>query len=157
MPLVDAFGELLSRLVEAKFRLLADAPHIPRVTINQRVVSRESWSILPSALEFADAKDDAARFLGARAWARARGIPRFAYAKSALEEKPMYVDFDAPALVNVLARLARRAREDAAGEKVIVLSEMLPTLDQTWLTDAAGKRFTSELRMICVDGAERTP
>ena len=153
IALIEVFGDLLSKLVAAEFRILPEGEHTPRVTIDQLVVSREAWSILPSTFDFADAADEASRFLGARRWAQSLGIPRFVFAKTELEEKPVYVDFDAPAFVNMLAKLVRRAREQVGGEKAILIAEMLPTLDQTWLEDAAGDHYTAELRLICVDGA----
>ena len=53
---------------------------------------------------------------------------------------PWYVDLASPIYVETLARLVRQASE-------VKLSEMLPAIDQTWLTDAAGQTYTSELRM----------
>jgi Lantibiotic dehydratase, N terminus len=152
IDLMDVFGDLISKLVAGGFRLIPKADHNPRVTIDRLVVSRESWTLPSSSFDFADAPDDASRFLGARRWARARGMPRFVYVKTAIEEKPVYVDLDAPAFVNMLAKLARRAKADPGGAPITV-AEMLPTLEQTWLQDAAGEGYTSELRVVCVDGA----
>jgi hypothetical protein len=36
-------------------------------------------------------------------------------------------------------------------EKQVELSEMLPAPEQNWLQDAAGQKYTSELRMIIAD------
>jgi hypothetical protein len=33
----------------------------------------------------------------------------------------------------------------------VTVTEMLPAPDQTWLTDAKGRRYTAELRMVAVD------
>jgi hypothetical protein len=71
---------------------------------------------------------------------------------TAAGEKPVYVDFDSPVSVSVLAKIVRRARSaaDPAGQGVTV-TEMLPEPDRLWLADAAGRRYTAELRVACVD------
>ena len=153
LTLMDLFADVLSSLVASEFRILPRAEHTPRVTIDKLVICRESWSFSPASMDFADEPDDTGRFLGARIWAQKYGIPRFAYVRSPLETKPVFVDFDAPAFVNILAKLVRHAREQVGVDNPITLSEMLPTLDQTWLEDAAGERYTSELRVVCVDTA----
>jgi hypothetical protein len=60
------------------------------------------------------------------------------------------VDFDSPLSVEVLARTVRQAAATAPGE-VVTVTEMLPTPDQMWLTDADGRRCASELRFVAVD------
>lgn len=153
IPLMNLFAEVLSSQIVSEFRILPRADHTPRVTIDKLVICRESWSFSPASMAFADEPDDMGRFLDARRWARKHGIPRFAYVRSPLETKPVFVDFDAPAFVNILAKLVRHAKKQVGVEQPITMSEMLPTLDQTWLEDAAGERYTSELRLVCVDGA----
>jgi hypothetical protein len=43
--------------------------------------------------------------------------------------------------------------EGGAGASITV-SEMIPGLEQVWLPDASGGRYTSELRIVAVDMAE---
>jgi hypothetical protein len=130
---------------------LPDMAHSPRVTIDRLVVRRETWCFLPGDLAFAFEESEAERFLAARRWARSLGIPRFAFVRSSLEIKPIYVDFDSPVAVSILAKLVRSAKADVSGKATLKLSEMLPTLEDAWLVDAAGERYTSELRIVAVD------
>ncbi|HEY3873472.1 MAG TPA: hypothetical protein VGM10_34260, partial [Actinocrinis sp.] len=66
------------------------------------------------------------------------------------EPRPFYVDLSSPVYVNILAKAIRRlARNDPGGQ--LTFSEMLPTPEQTWLTDDRGRRYTSELRLVAVD------
>jgi hypothetical protein len=73
-------------------------------------------------------------------------MPRRVFALAAGEPKPVYVDFDSRAPVTVLARFVR-----AGAEGAVRFTEMLPGPDQTWLVDAGGRRYTSELRLTAVD------
>ncbi len=58
---------------------------------------RATWS----APELPAAPDDLA------AWARERGLPRRVFARSPLERKPKYVDFESASLRRSLVRFAR--------------------------------------------------
>lgn len=149
--IVEIFAEVLSLQTIDCFRMMAHAGHSPRVSIDRLVISRESWSFPLSEVRFLHEKDAAERFVAARRWARAYGMPRFAFAKTPAERKPFYVDFDSPMYVNLLAKALRRA--DAAGHQddAVVVSEMLPTHEQLWLHDAEGQRYTSEVRIVAVD------
>lgn len=127
--------------------------HSPRVTIDRLVILRETWRCTPAELTFAAASTDAERFLGARRWARANGMPRFVFVRSSLEVKPMYVDFASPVAVSLLAKVVRRAQEHVSGGATLKLCEMLPTLEDSWLPDADGHRYTSEIRVVAVDAS----
>ena len=131
------------------FKMLAPAKHLPRITIDRLVVHRETWSFGPAEIEFVEEKDEASRFLAARRWTRAQGIPRLAFVKSPIEGKPVFVDFDSPVYLNILSKMVRKARQ--AGSSDFVFSEMLPTPEQCWLPDASGHQYASELRVIAVD------
>ena len=131
--------------------LLPEMQHSPRVTIDQLVVRRESWRFAPADLPFAFEESEVRRFVGARRWARAHGVPRFAYMRSSLEVKPIYIDFESPVAVNIFAKMVRRAKEHISGTASLKFSEMLPTLEETWLTDVVGNRYTSEIRLVAVD------
>jgi len=150
--LLDLFAEMLTAMVVNRFQLFADWPHTPRVTIDQLVISRESWRFNPAGLDFAAEKDEAARFVRTRAWAAALGIPRQVFVKSSAEVKPVYVDFTSPVYVNTLAKMIRQANADERlPDKTISIVEMLPAHDGLWLADREGNRYTSELRFTWVD------
>jgi hypothetical protein len=143
---------MLTAKVVNRFQLFAGQPHTPRVTIDRLVLCRESWRFSPAGLDFAAEKDEAARFVRARAWAAGLGIPRHVFVKSSAEVKPVYVDFASPVYVSALAKMIRQA---SAGErlpdKTITISEMLPAHDNLWLADHEGNKYTSELRFTWVD------
>ncbi len=150
--LLDLFAEMLTSMVASRFQLFADRPHMPRVKIDNVVVSRERWRFNSSDLDFAAEKDEAARFVRTREWATARGLPRYVFAKSSAEEKPIYVDFTSPIYVNALAKTIRRTNAaERLPNKTITVVEMLPAHDDLWLTDHEGNRYTSELRFTWVD------
>lgn len=141
----------LGGLAANALELLPPTDHGPRVTIDNVVVHRETWRVAPAAMTFAFADAEVDRFVGARRWARALGCPRYAFARSRTEVKPIFVDFHDPIAVNILARLVRRAAEGVGGGDSIKIVEMLPAPDEAWLPDAAGHRYTSELRVVAVD------
>ncbi|HUA41105.1 MAG TPA: lantibiotic dehydratase [Streptosporangiaceae bacterium] len=150
--LLDLFAEMLMTMLVSRFQLFADWPHTPRVTIDQLVISRESWRFNPAGLDFAAEKDEAARYVRTRAWAAALGIPRQVFVKSSAEVKPVYVDFTSPVYVNTLAKMIRQANADERlPDKTITIVEMLPAHDGLWLTDHEGNKYTSELRFTWVD------
>lgn len=148
---IEVFAEFFSRLVVGCFKLFPPGKHRPRITIDRMVVAREAWSFAPAELAFATEKTPASRFLAARRWAQAQCMPRFVFIKVASEQKPCFIDFDSPIYVDIFAKLVRRDMERDAQEISITISEMLPEPDQTWLTDAEGNQYTSELRFVAVD------
>jgi hypothetical protein len=148
--IIEFFAEFLSLTVIDAFKLVRPSAHTPRIAIDRLVVSRESWCCAPADLSFAVDKNEADRFIGARRWARAHGVPRFVFVKMPTERKPFYVDLDSPILVNMLAKAIRRAREQG-DTTPMTITEMLPTLDQVWLHDAEGQKYTSELRIVALD------
>ncbi|MFF8911133.1 lantibiotic dehydratase [Streptomyces olivaceoviridis] len=148
-PVVEVFAHVLTTLVTDRFRLLSEADHCPRVTIDRMTVARETWRFAGPALDFADDKSEARRFVRARQWRDAHELPRFVFVVSPTEPRPFFVDFDSPVYVNILAKAARRlARKDPDAR--LTVTEMLPTPEQTWLTDDQGRRYTSELRLVAV-------
>lgn len=136
----------LTQLFERRVKLLA-ALHFsladgldagPRRTLGGLVVQRAHWKLVRAATAQLD--DPAAR----AQFRAAHGLPRRVFVRSPQEVKPVYVDFDAPVLIEQLARLARQV-------DWLSFSEMLPGPDGLWLRDAAGARFVCELRCIAVD------
>ncbi len=128
------------------FELLPEAGHAPRLTVGRTVLRRESWSV-PAA----DVPRDAQQL---PAFARAHGMPRRLFVKSPRERKPMYLDTDSPVLRRIVCRHARQAHDDDT-QAHIRFSEMLPAPEACWLTDDAGERYVSELRLVAVDGTRR--
>jgi len=141
---LDVFERRVKLKAANHFTLLSHAPHRPRVLFDGVVVARESWRFTAEQLRFAHAQTPPARFLEAQRWARTVGLPRFVFARSPNEVKPVFVDLHSPALLEVLAKQVR-------GAEALSVTEMLPTPDQTWLEDAAGQRCVAELRMLAVD------
>jgi hypothetical protein len=146
---LDVFGNALTNQVMDRFSLRADAPHSPRVVVDRLVIAREQWRFPLTAMPFATERSEARRFVRARWWRRANGLPRHVFVTSPVESRPFYVDFDSPVLVGLLAKSARRLDRAGGGELRVV--EMLPTPDQTWLTDDQGARYTAEIRLVAVD------
>ncbi|MEE9140505.1 MAG: lantibiotic dehydratase, partial [Alphaproteobacteria bacterium] len=148
--IIEVFHFHLRGWCSLNFSLLPPAAHQPRVRIDGLVVARESWRIPCRDLAFAWEKREPARFIGARRWAAARDLPRWVFARFPQERKPVYVDLESPACVELMAKLARRAGAETENA-LISVSEMLPTPEQAWLIDAEGRRYTSELRIVAVD------
>jgi hypothetical protein len=123
------------------------------VSIDRVTVTRETWRCAAGELGFANVKDEAERFLATRRWARSLGMPRQVFVKVPIETKPCYVDFDSPVYVNLLAKLMRRTAEQGGKDMQAVFTEMLPGVEQSWLPDAEGRRYTCELRMVALDQA----
>lgn len=71
-------------------------------------------------------------------------MPRFVFVKVPEEKKPFQVDFESSVSIERLAHFTR-----AAGS--VTVTEMLPEVGKSWLADAAGNRYVSELRLAAVD------
>ncbi|GAA2682661.1 MULTISPECIES: lantibiotic dehydratase [Actinosynnema] len=147
-PVLECFGEFVTALVVNLFRIRSPRPHSPRAGIGDLVVCRESWRLDPAELAPAGSRDVAHDRL--RSLVRELGIPRHVFVRTLSEVKPFYVDFQAPTLVTNLVRAAR-------GQDWVDVVEMLPTPDELWLTDPAGRRYTSELRVVAVDSTPPAP
>ncbi|MET8150663.1 lantibiotic dehydratase [Actinoplanes sp. NPDC049668] len=149
---IDVFSHVLTTLVMDRWRILPEHDHTPRVTVDRLVISRETWRFPGAVLSFADEKTEARRYLRARRFRASHELPRFVFVVSPTEPRPLFVDFDSPASVNLFAKAVRRlARKDPAAR--LTVSEMLPTPEQTWLVDDQGNRYTSELRFVAYDTA----
>ncbi|MEW6434329.1 MAG: lantibiotic dehydratase [Myxococcota bacterium] len=143
-PLLAVLERRMKLRAAGELHPFAWTAHRPRLWLDGVVVAREAWRAATASLAWAASSDGRERFLGATAWAAARGFPRFVFVRSPAEVKPVYVDFESPALVDLLCRFVRGAPE-------VVVTEMLPAPDALWLPDADGKRFVCELRMLAVD------
>ncbi|KAF0648688.1 lantibiotic dehydratase [Streptomyces fradiae] len=147
---VDVFAHVLTTLAMDLFRILPEDGHTPRVTVDRLVVARETWRLPGAGLDFAGEKDEARRFVRARAWRARHGMPRFVFVALPTEPRPFYVDFDSPVYVNILAKAVRRMVRREPEARAVV-TEMLPTPEQAWLVDDEGRAYTSELRFVAVE------
>lgn len=150
---VEFFGTVISGHVLSAVRLFPRRQHAPRITIDRMVLSRESWSFPATDLAFARADRETDRFFGARRFMREHDLPRRAFFRVHVERKPFYLDFDSPVYVETFCKCIRRVLDSDKPQEHVSLSEMLPTPEQTWLPDAEGRKYTSELRMVLLDRA----
>lgn len=153
--LIEVFAEFLSRLVYSSFKLFPVGKHMPRISIDRLIVTRESWGFTPAELPFAWEKVAADRFIAARRWANTHHMPRFVFVKVPTEQKPCFIDFDSPISIDMLAKMARQSIDLHPDDRCITITEMLPTPEQLWLRDIDGQQYTSELRFVAVDLAPR--
>jgi hypothetical protein len=117
------------------------------VLIDGFVLSRETWRFQPSELAFAGELEEIGRYLGMRRWARLHRLPSLVFVKSPLERKPVFVDLESPLYCNLLSKLVRSwQRSESIAPFTVV--EMLPGPLDTWLVDAQGNHYTSELRIV---------
>lgn len=156
-PVLECFGEFVSALAADLFRLRPHARHAPRLVIGDVVVARATWRFPVGGVPADATRSRDVAHDGLRAWAAAQGMPRHVFARTPLERKPFYVDWAAPLLVENLARLVRRMRDEPGPADWVEVVEMLPAPDQLWLTDPAGHRYTSELRLVAVDPTPAPP
>ena len=146
--LLESLGDPLSVLVADQFRPFGAARHQPRVTIDHLVIGRETWTFPATEATWAFAPDEQQRYARARRWRAEYGMPERGFVRVPVERKPMAVDFRSLPLVNLLGKSIRRSAEAGSGE--ITITEMLPDIDQLWLADAGGRRYTAEVRMVAV-------
>jgi hypothetical protein len=125
----------------------SDRPHLPRVRMGRVVLNRETWQLdVAEVVAYAprgaplEPDDDPDGVLRLTLNRRARGLPRFTFVLVPGEAKPVFVDFESPALVRQLWRLLR------GRSGTVQITEMLPGPDQLWLDNGTG-RLCSELRM----------
>ncbi|HEX9031855.1 MAG TPA: lantibiotic dehydratase, partial [Streptosporangiaceae bacterium] len=149
--LLEVVGDLTSAGIAQSFGLLPPGAHTPRVTIDDLVVSRETWTLAATDPAFADTADESNRYLQARAWSARHGLPRHVFLRFTGERKPIYADLTSLASIDLISRSLRRSRRNAGAGATVTVAEMLPAPEQAWLTDAQGQRYTAELRMVAVD------
>jgi len=146
----DVVGDLMSGVVANAFQPVAPAAHQPRITIDRLVLSREQWMFQVADSGWASVKDEQTRFFLARRWRKRHDLPERVFCRVPVELKPTAVDFRSIVLVNLFAKQIRQTQ--AAGHTEFTVTEMLPDLDQLWLADREGRRYTSELRCVVYDG-----
>ncbi len=113
----------------------------PRLTVDGVVVRRACWQAVPPALprdRFRPPFRDALR-----AWIRGLGAPERVFVRLSHEVKPVLVDIRSDLSLDMFSAMLDGGP--------VVLSEMLPDGDGLWLADAAGERYTAELRLTLCD------
>ncbi|MEV5387404.1 lantibiotic dehydratase [Streptomyces sp. NPDC052721] len=148
--LLEVLGEYLSGVVVGAFGIAAAQPHRPRVCAGRLVLAREAWSFPLTGVDWPRIKDEAARYRAAWRWRRDQQLPERVFYQVPGEDKPLFLDFASPALVNLAAGALRRGAADHP-EASVTVSEMLPDAEQCWLRDASGAAYTSELRLVFTD------
>jgi len=151
----EVVGDAMSAVVIDGLQLVAPAVHLPRITIDKLVLSREKWAFQVADSAWAFAKDEQERYYLARRWRQDHQLPERVFYRVPVELKPTAADFSSIVLINLFAKNIRRTQ--AAGHSEYSVTEMLPDLDQLWLTDRAGQCYSSELRLIVHDGGTEEP
>jgi hypothetical protein len=113
------------------------------------VLSREQWTFQVADSAWAFAKDEQERYRLARRWRQEHQLPERVFYRVPVELKPTAADFRSIVLVNLLAKHIRQTQ--AAGHARYSVTEMMPDLDQLWLTDRHGRHYSSELRFVAYD------
>lgn len=150
-PIIEVFGGILSGMVVDLFKMMTNKGHTPRVSIDGLTIAREAWQFSPASISWAFLKEESERFLAARRWAEELRLPSRMFVKVPVESKPFYVDLASPAYINILTRMVRRTLESEGEHGIVKLVEMMPEVEQSWLPDAKGNRYTSELRFVLFD------
>src|SRR6202040_1070358 len=145
----EVIGDIMVEAIVDAFQPAAPAAHGPRITIDRFVLSREQWVFQVADSGWAFARDEQERYYLARRWRRDHGLPERVFYRVPVERKPAAADFRSIVLVNLFAKHIRQTQ--AAGQGEFTVTEMLPDLDQLWLTDREGRRYSSELRIVAYD------
>jgi surfactin synthase thioesterase subunit len=153
-PLVELFGEFLGTFCADAYKLVGGAGHTPRITIDRLVVARETWRTTVGATGLAHVISYPDRYLAARRLGRELGLPDRVFAKVGTEIKPCYVDLTSPVSVSTLCTMLHAANAKHGPDVPVTLTELLPTPEQAWVPDAAGRRYFSELRLHIRDTKE---
>lgn len=141
---LQVLEKMLRLNLTTEFHLPALSPHSPRLTVDDVVLARESWALAHEALRPVLDGVGPDRLRAAFGLRASHGLPRWVFAKIPGEHKPICVDLESPVSLDVFARMAHDA-------PTVRLSEMLPLPGDAWLTDAEGRRYVSELRVVAVD------
>ena len=141
-PLIQLFERRLKLIAATAFSLSDGAATGPRRTLGDLVIQRARWRFDATGLTWLE--EPLGRLERAQAFCAAHGLPQRVFVRSPDEVKPLYVDWRAPLLLEMLARLARAS-------PWLSFSEMLPAPGELWLRDATSAPYVCELRCIAVD------
>lgn len=121
-----------------------EVTHWPRIVLGRVVLWRARW-VLRQPQWPTLPPPGAARFLELARWRQRLNLPRRVFVHTSVEPKPFHVDFEAPLLIDLLVRaLATAATHEAP---VLYVTEMLPSPDELWVRDDAGRGHATEFLM----------
>ncbi|MGC4896678.1 lantibiotic dehydratase [Micromonospora sp. DT31] len=152
-PLMEIFATLLGSLLLDAFKLLDAAAYTPRITIDRLVVARRTWRTTAGACGLGGLTGEPARYLAVRRWRAETGLPERVFVKIGTEVKPCYVDLTGPLYAQSLCAMVDAALRTGPDVPVVV-SELLPDLDEAWVPDIHGHGYVSELRLQITDPAD---
>ena len=123
-------------------RGLEDLPFCPRFTRRNVVLRPSQWMLSASDLSESSRLTDGQGFYKRfQAWRARNGVPRYAYLGD--YDERLLLDLDSGASVEEVRR--ELASRDVAGRKRIKIRETPVDPERTWLRDASGAPFVSEL------------
>src|SRR5688572_2102334 len=131
-----------------RLQLVGRGDHAPRLRVGRVVGERRRWQHTPDGgVRRALTQVDVDGFLALRGLRARHGMPEEVFVVPDLPlrhsthkaAKPFFMDFRSPLLLELLAAQLRYYRR-------LVVSEMLPSTADCWLSDRRG-RYSSELRV----------
>lgn len=146
-PLAEVFDRQLAEVCVEAFKQTADVPHTPRLILEGLVVGRETWRTTAGGCPLATVTGDRERYLAARAWSHEMGLPDRVFLKIGTETKPVFVDLTSPLLVSTAATMIHAAWQQGGDSVPLTITEVLPDTSESWVPDAAGDRYVSEVRL----------
>jgi len=150
-PLMEMFADFVGTHAFDTWKLAGTDGHTPRITVDGLVLVRRTWRCTVAETGLADVSGERERYLAVRRWARRLGLPQRVFVRVGTEIKPCFADLTSPVFTRILCTLLRGAKRTGGDETSVVVTEMLPTPDDAWLTDSAGRRYCSELRLHLYD------
>lgn len=153
-PLIEMFAGLLWMHAFDTWKLAGTSAHTPRIAVDGVVLVRETWRTTVGATGLADVTGERERYLAVRRWRRDLGLPERVFMRIGTETKPCYFDLSSPLYARILCNMMGAALRSGGAETSLAVSEMLPGPEQSWLPDAEGRYYTSELRIQLRDSAQ---
>ncbi|HEX3647194.1 MAG TPA: lantibiotic dehydratase [Pseudonocardiaceae bacterium] len=150
-PVIELFTGLLWMHAFDTWKLAGTETHTPRVTVDGLVLLRETWRTTVGGSGLADVTGERDRYLAVRRWRRAMGLPERVFLRIDTEAKPCYVDLSSPLYARILCNLAGAAARTGGPDTGLTVTEVLPGPRDAWLPDAAGRTYSSELRLHLSD------
>jgi hypothetical protein len=129
------------------WKLAGLGSHTPRISIDGLVIARETWRSSVRETGLAGITGERERYLAVRRWRRSLCLPERVFVRVDTEVKPCYFDLTSPLYARILCAMLSAAQTTGGPDTGLAVTELLPDSDQAWLTDASGRRYTSELRV----------
>lgn len=101
-----------------------------RIIFNRTVYKRQTWQFNSDAWPNTG-NDEYSAFILWQLWQKKHELPRWVFIKCDSEPKPLFIDFENPLSLDVLATALKKSH-------LISVSEMLPTPDDLWMNDSRG-------------------